>query len=386
MPEKKRMQGFSQVVLDYYDQDKRSLPWRDRDNPYYTWLSEIMLQQTRVEAVKDYFTRFIKALPDIESLAKCPEDDLLKLWQGLGYYNRARNLKTAAGQILENFGGSLPQTRADLLTLAGIGPYTAGAIASIAFGQKEVALDGNLIRVFARLFMVEADFSKQAAKTDLENRIRPYLPEDRPGDFNQAIMDIGAGICIPKGKPLCHKCPITDYCLAYQNQVPDLYPLKKPKKPRKIEQYTIFILQKGDKILVRKRKKKGLLAGLWEFPNVPGHISMSQAKKELADRWLEPNLDLIKIEKFLPAKHIFSHIEWEMTSYWVYLQEKQIGLVAEAGFYPWGQVERPSKRSKLSQANPTSPGQVWAGKEEIEAYLSLPSAFKVYQASVLAQL
>lgn len=382
---KEEKQELTKTVLEYYDQHKRLLPWRDTGNPYYVWLSEIMLQQTRVEAVKEYFSRFIAVLPDIATLAKCEEEVLLKLWEGLGYYSRARNLKKAAEQIVNDYGGRLPETKEELLKLAGIGSYTAGAIASIAFGQRKVALDGNLIRVFSRLDAVAEDFSKQAAKNALEKEIQSFLPEERPGDFNQAIMDIGATICLPNGKPLCDKCPLVPWCAAHEIGSEQSFPLKKEKKARKVEKRTVFILQYKDKVFLRKRNQKGVLRGLWEFPAVEEHLTMEETINRLESEFLQPNLEIVKIEEFLPVKHIFSHLEWEMVSYWVVLQDKPANQVAEQEIkYIVNQIRK--DRGKHRTREDIAANEGWAGKEDIKQRLSLPSAFKVYQQSVLNHL
>ncbi|RRD95542.1 A/G-specific adenine glycosylase [Clostridiales bacterium COT073_COT-073] len=382
MSNQKQVQ-LTAAVLRHYDRHKRELPWRDSGNPYYVWLSEIMLQQTRVEAVKQYFNRFIMALPDISALADCDEEHLLKLWEGLGYYSRARNLKKAAQQIIDQFQGQLPRTKQELLSLAGIGSYTAAAIASICFGQSEVALDGNLIRVFSRILMVAEDFSKQSAKKKLENMILDYLPLKRPGDFNQAIMDIGATICLPNGKPLCHKCPVAEWCMAHQSGMELSYPPKKEKKSRKIEKRTVLVIQQADRVYLQKRTHKGVLHGLWEFPSVPGHIDRQEAREQIQE-YLPLNVEIAEIRAFLPANHIFSHLQWDMISYWAILKERSAVAETRQTY----QVSQGSGR-KPGQVGKSISGktnQIWAGKKEINLQLSLPSAFKVYQQAVLNYL
>lgn len=385
MTEKEQEQDLTVAILAHYDRHKRKLPWRDTGNPYYIWLSEIMLQQTRVEAVKGYFTRFVAELPDIKALAACEEDRLLKLWEGLGYYSRARNLKKAAGQIMAEYNGRLPETKAELLQLAGIGEYTAAAIAAIAFGQPEVALDGNLIRVFSRIWVREEDFSRQAAKNELRARISVYLPENRSGDFNQAVMDIGALICLPNGRPLCGECPAAHFCRAKAAGEVMRYPLKKEKKSRKIEARTILIIQRGEAVRLCRRGNKGVLAGLWEFPGLSGHCSQEEIREQLAEEFSVLAAVTAEIEALPPARHIFSHLEWDMTAYWIYLPEPD--LVAETGGDYHASADGPAVIAAAGQSfELTGQAAVWADSRMIRQELSLPSAFKPYQQEALKRL
>lgn len=384
---------FAESVLNYYKENKRILPWRDTGNPYYTWLSEIMLQQTRVEAVKSYFLRFVKELPTVEDLAYCEEEKLLKLWEGLGYYTRVRNLQKAAKQIVEEYGGVFPQTKKELQALAGIGDYTAAAIASISFGQEEVALDGNLIRVFSRVFALEDDFSKAVCKKELIAKIEPLVPSQKAGDFNQAIMDIGATICLPNGRPLCEKCPIATMCKANLEQTQVRYPIKKPKKARKLEKRTILILCKGEQIIMRKRKEKGVLQGLWEFPNVQGHLDKNTIREILTGELLLANDRIKQIEEFCRATHIFSHLEWDMHSFWVDLSENkksfdELSLRETEPPYDTSAKELPQE--PLSQKVYSDEAQelegVWLSVKNMEEDFSIPSAFRVFQNEIIRRL
>lgn len=304
-------------LLDWYDLHKRELPWRSDPTPYHVWLSEIMLQQTRVEAVKGYFERFRGVLPDIESLATAGEDLLLKLWEGLGYYNRVRNLQKAAVQIMEEHGGEMPSEYEDILKLSGIGSYTAGAIASIAFGKPYPAVDGNVLRVLSRLRKDDRDMSSGTVKAQIELQLKDVIPVDRPGDFNQAMMEIGATVCLPNGAPKCTECPLKDICKAYKDGTMLDYPLKVAKKARVVEEKTVLILLDEDKVALRKRPSKGLLAGLYEFPMLEGHQERNKVVKHLRDLGLE----IVRITPLHEAKHIFSHKEWHMIGYQVRVDE-----------------------------------------------------------------
>ena len=298
-------------LVKWYRENKRILPWRDKGNAYYTWVSEIMLQQTRVEAVKPYFERFITELPDVESLADCPQEKLLKLWEGLGYYNRVRNMQEAAQTVKKEYNGRLPEDYQALLSLKGIGSYTAGAIASIAYGINVPAVDGNVLRVISRITESAEDISRQAVRKKIEQQLQEIMPEECPGDFNQALMELGAVVCIPNGKAKCGECPVASVCLAYRHDKVDSLPVKAPKKARMLEDRTVFIIQDGECTAIRKRPEKGLLAGLYELPNIQGHLKREEALLYVEKMGLDP----LYIEKLPPAKHIFSHIEWRMQAY-----------------------------------------------------------------------
>ena len=298
-------------LVDWYRKNKRVLPWRDKDNAYYTWISEIMLQQTRVEAVKPYFLRFIKELPDIQALACCPEEKLMKLWEGLGYYNRVRNMQKAAIQIMEEYDGKIPDSYEKILSLKGIGNYTAGAIASIAYGIPVPAVDGNVLRVVSRIEENPGDIMKQSVRHKTENNLKVIMPEDCPGDFNQALMELGAVVCVPNGQPKCEECPAAFCCKAFIHGTIEQFPVKAPKKARKTENRTVLVIQDGNYTAIRKRPGKGLLAGLYELPNIKGHLK----QEEVLEKVRSLNLDPLYIEPLPEAKHIFSHIEWRMTGY-----------------------------------------------------------------------
>lgn len=308
---------IARPLLAWYDAGRRILPWREEPTPYHVWLSEIMLQQTRVEAVKPYYDRFLQALPDVESLSTVEEEKLLKLWEGLGYYNRARNLKKAAEKIVSEYGGIIPGNYEELLKLPGIGSYTAGAIASIAFGQAMPAVDGNVLRILSRLRADDRDILDAKVKKSVEEDLAGVMPIDRPGDFNQALMELGAMVCIPNGAAKCGECPWSEICLArVQNRVAD-FPKKAPKRPRQIEEKTILVIQDENRIALHKRPDKGLLAGMYEFPSLEGHRDEKEVIAYLKELGMLP----IRIQKLAPAKHIFTHREWHMTGYLVRVDE-----------------------------------------------------------------
>ena len=308
---------IAEPLLAWYDRGRRILPWREEPTPYHVWLSEIMLQQTRVEAAKPYYERFLKELPDIESLAGVEEEKLLKLWEGLGYYNRARNLKKAAMQIVIDYDGVMPGTYEELVKLPGIGSYTAGAVSSIAFGNPVPAVDGNVLRILARLRMDDRDILDAKVKKAVEEELAVVMPTDRPGDFNQALMELGAMVCIPNGMAKCEECPWKELCQARKEDRVLEFPKKAPKKPRSIEEKTILVLQDAEKVALHKRPAKGLLAGMYEFPWLEGHRSEKQVLEYLE----ELGMKAIRIRKLEPAKHIFSHKEWHMTGYAVRVDE-----------------------------------------------------------------
>lgn len=308
---------IAEPLLAWYDRGRRILPWREEPTPYHVWLSEIMLQQTRVEAVKPYYERFLKELPDIESLAGVEEEKLLKLWEGLGYYNRARNLKKAAMQIVIDYDGVMPGTYEELVKLPGIGSYTAGAVSSIAFGNPVPAVDGNVLRILARLRMDDRDILDAKVKKAVEEELAVVMPTDRPGDFNQALMELGAMVCIPNGMAKCEECPWKELCQARKEDRVLEFPKKAPKKPRSVEEKTILVLQDAEKVALHKRPAKGLLAGMYEFPWLEGHRSEKQVLEYLE----ELGMKAIRIRKLEPAKHIFSHKEWHMTGYAVRVDE-----------------------------------------------------------------
>ena len=304
-------ENIAEPLLKWYDKNKRILPWRDKDNAYYTWVSEIMLQQTRVEAVKPYFQRFIQELPDVAALAAAPEEKIFKLWEGLGYYSRARNLQKAAKEITAL--GGFPDTYDGLLALPGIGDYTASAIAAAAFGRREPAVDGNVLRVMTRLTDCHDDISDPKTKRAVRAALAEVMPEE-PADiriFNQAMMELGATVCGPNTVPRCDDCPVSGLCLGRQRGTAETLPVKKAKKERRVEEKTVLLLKRDGKIALRKRPKTGLLAGLWEFPNVEGTLDETAAGAAVEAM----GLSVIDWQSRLTAKHIFTHVEWHMTGY-----------------------------------------------------------------------
>ena len=316
------MKEDTKLLLDWYDAERRILPWREDPTPYHVWVSEIMLQQTRVEAVKDYYARFLSTLPDVASLAAADEDTYLKLWEGLGYYSRVRNMHKAAVTIMEDYDGEIPSTAKELQKLSGIGEYTAAAIASIAFGEPVSSVDGNLLRVYARRNLYRENIKDPAAKKVAYDYYMERMPEDRPGDYNQALMDLGATVCLPNGEPECFRCPWADLCEAHKQGVELDVPVVPAKKARRIEQRNVYRVHCGDSLLLSKRPDTGLLAGLYEFPNdllAPEKLTKKQVaelSQKALDRFLSDNgLTPVSVFPLPAAKHIFSHVEWHMTGW-----------------------------------------------------------------------
>lgn len=298
-------------LLRWYDTARRHLPWREDVSPYRTWVSEIMLQQTRVSAVIPYFERFMEELPTVDALASAEEAQLLALWQGLGYYSRARNLQKAAKTIVGDLGGKFPDSYEELLKLTGVGEYTAGAIASIAFHRPVPAVDGNVLRVVARLSDCSDNILNESVRRRFREELEKVIPHDRPGDFNQALMELGALVCLPNTEPKCEVCPCREFCLAYARGHQTALPVREKDKGKRKEEKTVFILRRGDCEAVRQRPNEGLLASLWEYPNVEGTLNEQQAAKQLAEWDIIPHNWLKTAHK----KHIFTHIVWEMTVY-----------------------------------------------------------------------
>lgn len=348
---------FREKLLNWYDSHRRYLPWREDPTPYRIWVSEIMLQQTQVNTVLPYFERFLEALPDVTALANCDEETLLKLWQGLGYYRRARYLQEGARQVLREFHGEIPGTKAELLKLSGIGDYTAGAIASIAFNAGETAVDGNVLRVMSRILALPDNVFQGGPRKVIERETEERLSPERPGDFNQALMDIGATICLANGQPLCPACPFEGLCLARLQGEELLYPAKKAPLKRAREEKTLFLILSGDRLALRKRGEEGVLSGLWEFPMAEGHLSREEALHFLESLDLSPK----RLTPFKKAKHLFSHLEWHMVS-WI------------------GEVSSPQDR--LRESDDAEEALSWATPEEIAKAYSIPSAFKVYLKSI----
>ena len=332
-----------ELLLPWYSRCRRDLPWRADTEAYHVWLSEIMLQQTRVEAVKGYYARFLDALPDIAALAACDDDQLHKLWEGLGYYSRVRNLKKAAQVIMDQYGGDFPESHADVLALPGIGEYTAGAICSICFSQPTPAVDGNVLRVYSRLMDDPAPIDLPATKKRVTRELSEIYPEEA-GDFTQALMELGATICGPNRKPDCSHCPCSSICLGYQHGSAESLPVKAPKKEKRQEDRTVFIFHCDGRYALEKRPNKGLLAGLWQFPNVVGHLSLNEALEQTARMGLQPK----EIRREVIKKHIFTHIQWNMKGYYLDVSDT-------AGNFQWFTEEQINTQAAL----PTAFRQFW---------------------------
>lgn len=337
---------FAKELLAWYDQNARILPWRESQEPYNIWVSEIMLQQTQVQTVLPYFERFIQVFPDFKALAYAEEAQLLKLWEGLGYYNRVRNMQRTARILMDQYDGKLPADYGLLLKLPGIGTYTAGAIISIAFNKPAAAVDGNVLRVFSRITGSLEDVGNSIIKKKFQNLALKLQSKNRPGDFNQALMELGATLCLPKAAPLCTICPLIKLCKAYRDKTTAEIPVKIMKKKRKIEMRSVLIIKTKDQALLRQRSGKGLLAGLWEPLNMEGWTSEEGVLEVLE----ELGLEAISISRIEQAKHLFTHIEWRLQGYLI-------------------EVLRSTEQE----------GFIWAGHEAIEDELAIPFAFKAYK-------
>ena len=358
-----RLYRIAVPLCQWYLKSHRELPWRRDVSPYKVWVSEIMLQQTRVEAVKPYYARFLEVLPDMEALANAPEEQLLKLWEGLGYYSRVRNMQAAAKQCMEQYGGKLPEEYEELLKLKGIGTYTAGAIASIAYGKPVAAVDGNVLRVAARVTADGEDIGMPRKKKQVEEEMKQVMDTEQvaPGVFNQALMELGAMVCLPNGTPKCDSCPLYSLCLSRMRQCTGSIPYKAPKRPRRIEERTVFLIQAEDRYLIRKRSGKGLLAGMYEFPVAERYLSQEEAAKWLQEIGVTVSeigaanmevagIEIVDMEALGASRHIFTHIQWEMEGY----------------------------RIVLNRMAETAEG-LWVTAEELEEQYSLPSAFRFYK-------
>ena len=343
---------IAQPLLHWFWANHRVLPFRSDPTPYHVWVSEIMLQQTRVAAAVPYYERFVQELPDIPALAACEEERLLKLWEGLGYYSRVRNLQKAARIVCEQYGGQLPGDLAALKKLPGIGDYTAGAIASIGFGIPAPAVYGNVLRLFARLYNDEGDIMQPAVKAATTQKVMAQQPAEAPGDFNQALMELGALVCTP-GQPDCAACPLQALCLGRQSGNPARLPQKAPKKARKKCELTLCLAQDAaGRWLLQKRGEQGVLAGLWQ-PPVLAEEALDEKKALAAAQKLLPAAVLLK-EKPLKAKHIFTHLEWHMTAYVM-----------------------------AAPCTPPPEGCVWASPAQLEQEYTLPGAFKTLRKRML---
>lgn len=340
MERNERIEKLPGALLPWFARCARALPWRETPTPYHVWLSEVMLQQTRIEAVKPYYARFLQEIPDIVSLAAADSEHLQKLWEGLGYYSRVRNLQAAAQQIMEKHNGKFPQEFSEMRALRGIGEYTAGAIASICFDQPTPAVDGNVLRVLSRITGDQRPVTEEKTKAAVRAELAAVYPAGHCGEFTQALMELGETVCTPGGVPGCDACPCREFCVSCDGGWRNL-PVKTAKKKRRAEEITVFILRCGNCTAIRKREDTGLLAGLWELPNVPGSLTEEQALLQ-AQRW---GCAPLAPEYMHADKHIFTHVEWDMLCYLIPCRE----MTAEF---------------------------VWAEAEEFRTSIALPTAFR----------
>lgn len=338
------MEKITENLINWYEINKRNLPWRKTKNPYYIWISEIMLQQTRVEAVKVYYERFVKRLPTLKDLALIEEDELLKLWEGLGYYSRVRNMQKAAKILISQKKENLPDTKEELLSLPGIGKYTAGAILSIAFDKPSVAIDGNVYRVLGRYYAISDNISKISTYRVYENKLETILPKEKAGEFTQSFMDLGSLICTPKS-PKCEECPLKKECKAKKMNQVEMFPVKEKKKEQRVEERCVFLYVYQDKVAIRKREDKGLLASLYEFPNTLESNSIMDIENDLDSK----NIAYSYVLEIGEAKHVFSHVIWYMKGFLIELKE-------------------PLKEKDYC----------WVTKKELQENYSIPSAFSSY--------
>ena len=331
-------------IVAWYAGSRRVLPWREERSPYQVWVSEIMLQQTRIEAVIPYYHRFLAALPTVADLAAVEDEKLMKLWEGLGYYSRARNLKKAAQRILSDFGGELPATAAELKSLPGIGDYTAGAIASIAFGQPEPAVDGNVLRVMTRLLAWDADIASPKTKAEMIRLLRQHYPSgEAAGLLTEGIMELGETLCIPNGEARCELCPVRRYCRARLSGQVERYPVKSPPRERRTEKRSVFLLRCGERYAIRRRPPAGLLAGLWEFPGAEGALQPEAVSALLAEWGLRTG----EVRCIGRARHVFTHVEWDMDAY-------------------------------LAECEAPGGDFLWVRRDEIRQQYSVPTAFRFF--------
>lgn len=342
-----KLEEIVEPLLEWYQENKRILPWRENKTPYCIWISEIMLQQTRIEAVKKYYARFMRELPNIQELANVLEERLLKLWEGLGYYNRARNLQKAAKTIEEKYEGKMPSTYAELITLSGIGEYTAGAIASIAYNERIPAVDGNVLRVISRVLASNKDVLLPETKKEVTEQLKQLMEKQnkdfQAGDFNEALMELGELVCLPNGAPKCQECPLQRICIANEKGVVQELPVREKKLKRKEQDKTVFLLvsQEG-KMAIRKRNEKGVLNGMYELPNNEGRIEELKDIEEVLKQW---NLKGMKIENIGEHQHIFTHITWKMMAYRIIVEKENEEFI-------------------------------WISKKQLEKDYALPTAFK----------
>ncbi len=340
-----------QSLLAWYYENKRKLPWRENPDAYRVWVSEIMLQQTRVEAVKPYYKRFLEKYPDVLALADAREEELLKYWEGLGYYNRVRNMQKAAIQVRDNYNGIMPARYDYLIELSGIGPYTAGAVASIAGGEKVPAVDGNVLRIMTRLNGDYSNISVPSTIKAIQRELAACMP-DVPGDFNQALMELGATVCLPNGEPKCEECPWKSSCKARKQGIISELPVKNKPVKRRIEKRTLILLSGSRGIALRKRPAKGLLAGMYEIPALSGHLREEEVLEYVKEIGYHP-LHIKQIEDHV---HIFSHIEWHMKAFLLRIDEISDSM-------------KKDKRNDFFFVEP----------DEIKDKFPLPSAFAPYR-------
>ncbi len=332
------------ILIQWYRKHRRDLPWRREVTPYRVWLSETMLQQTRIEAVIPYYERFLRELPTVEALAAVSDDKLMKLWEGLGYYSRARNLKKAAALLVSDYRGELPSKAEALRQLPGIGEYTAGAVASIAFGEPEPAVDGNVLRVFMRLTACKEDIAQLGTRRSVTKLLRELYPAGpEAGLLTEGIMELGEVICIPNGSPDCAACPLQSLCVAHQTDSTDFYPVKSPKKPRRVEERTVLLLSCDGRVAVRRREMGGLLGGMWEFPNFIGAATVSEVQAFLQSN----GINSLDCKPCGEAKHIFTHVEWKMHGFQVMCLEP-------------------------------APCYVWTTPETLQSEYAIPAAFRCF--------
>ncbi len=346
-----------QPLLSWYEENKRVLPWRHTRDPYRIWVWEIMLQQTRVEAVIPYYERFLSRLPSVAALAACPEDELMKLWEGLGYYSRVRNMQKAARSIMDTHGGVFPTTYEDIRALCGIGDYTAGAIGSFAFDLPVPAVDGNVLRVVARLCAYGEDVLSPAAKKTITAAVAAAQPREHAADFNQALIELGAIVCLPNGTPRCEECPLKDTCRAHAEGVETQLPVRKKAAPRKITPKTVLILRDGERVALCRRPDTGLLAGLYEPPTLEGYRSEAELRALFLENGVEP-LYLTPLED---ARHIFTHLEWHMVGFEVILREEDVARI--------GNIPLDGVKNTL----------FFAPREEIDESYAIPGAYRTYR-------
>ena len=336
-----RIQSCISPLLKWFIQNRRMFPWRQDKDPYHVWVSEIMLQQTRIEAAKEYYIRFMKELPDVQSLCDVSQEKLLKLWEGLGYYSRAKNLHKAAKAIVEQYSGHFPDHYRDLLKLSGIGEYTAGAIASICFGEKVPAVDGNVLRVLSRILGSDKNVLLPEVKKEMTALLCAVMPEEA-GDFNEALMELGETVCLPNGAPDCDHCPLQKFCIAYEKDLTKELPVRIKKQTRTTEYMTVLLIVSSQgHIALEKRTEKGLLSGMYQLPNLSGRAEIDSIAVIL-EQW---HLKVLSIEELGEAKHIFTHKEWRM---------KGVRVVTEN----------------------ESECFLWASKEDLHEKYPLPTAFR----------